>query len=244
MKQHAGGPFKVTLPNAAHYLSTGFQPGLTDQFYPTRMDLALELGDITNRELRALIADGVPYIQLDAPRYTFFIDQEQREYLEELGFDPDVLLDEAIAADNRSLAGLDRGNVFIGMHLCRGNSRGRYYAAGSYDAIAEKLFTQLGVDGFMLEYDSERAGGFEPLRFVPADKTVVLGLVTTKSPEPEQENDLLRKIDQASKYVAHDSLTISPQCGFASNAEGHPLTLDDQRRKLELVVNTARKAWG
>jgi 5-methyltetrahydropteroyltriglutamate--homocysteine methyltransferase len=136
------------------------------------------------------------------------------------------------------------------MHVCRGNGgRGPdqpagWHTSGPYDAIAEAVFGGLDVDRFLLEYDSERAGGFEPLRFVPKGKVVVLGLVTTKSGELESEDTLLKRIDEAARYVAIEDLALSPQCGFASTMAGNPLTVDDERRKLELVVRTARRVWG
>ena len=132
----------------------------------------------------------------------------------------------------------------MAIHLCRGNNRSQWYAEGGYDAIAEKLFGQLNVDTFLLEYESERAGSFEPLRFVPRGKTVVLGLVSSKLPEMESLDDLARRIDDASRYVPLENLAISPQCGFASTMEGNLLTEEQQWQKLKLVVDTARKVWG
>jgi len=134
--------------------------------------------------------------------------------------------------------------VILAIHLCRGNNRSQWYAEGGYDAIAEKLFGQLNVDTFLLEYESERAGSFEPLRFVPRGKTVVLGLVSSKLPEMESLDDLARRIDDASRYVPLENLAISPQCGFASTMEGNLLTEEQQWQKLKLVVDTARKVWG
>jgi 5-methyltetrahydropteroyltriglutamate--homocysteine methyltransferase len=131
----------------------------------------------------------------------------------------------------------------VGFHLCRGNIAGRWLAEGGYDPIAEKLFNAFEVDRFLLEYDSGRAGGFAPLRFVPRSATVVLGLVTTKAPRLEAQDDLLRRIDDAARYVPLENLALSPQCGFATQAAGNPLTMDDQRRKLELIADTARKVW-
>ncbi len=130
------------------------------------------------------------------------------------------------------------------LHVCRGNSRSRWYTEGGYDAIAEKLFGSLDVDAFLLEYDSERSGGFEPLRLVPRNKTVVLGLITTKEPKLESQDALRRRIDEAARYVPLENLALSPQCGFASVAAGNLISMDDQWRKLELVVETARKVWG
>ena len=139
---------------------------------------------------------------------------------------------------------MKREGVSLAMHVCRGNYRSLWYAEGGYEPIAEKLFGSIPVDRFLLEYDTDRAGGFEPLRFMPRGKTVVLGLVSTKEPRLESQADLLRRIEEASRYVPTERLALSPQCGFASGAEGNLLSMDDQRRKLELVADTARKVWG
>jgi 5-methyltetrahydropteroyltriglutamate--homocysteine methyltransferase len=159
------------------------------------------------------------------------------------GTDPDAEFDAAVAGDNATFSGLAREGVTIAMHVCRGNSRSRWYTEGGYDAIAERLFTRLDVDRFLLEYDNERSGTFEPLRLVPPGKDVVLGLITTKEPGLEREEDVRRRIDEATRYMAPDNLAISPQCGFASIAAGNLLSEDDQWRKLELVVSVARKMW-
>jgi len=132
----------------------------------------------------------------------------------------------------------------VALHICRGNSRSRWYSEGGYEAIAEELFPRLDVDAFLLEFDSDRAGGFEPLRLIPRGKTVVLGLVTTKEAKLESQDDLRRRIDEAARFVPLENLALSPQCGFASVAAGNLLSIDDQWRKLELVVETARKVWG
>jgi 5-methyltetrahydropteroyltriglutamate--homocysteine methyltransferase len=161
-----------------------------------------------------------------------------------MGLDPETALDEAIRADNACLAGAKRDGVTLAIHLCRGNNRSQWYAEGGYDAIAEKLFNQLDVDLFLLEYESERAGTFEPLRFVPAARSVVLGIISSKLPELEAPELLRRRIAEASRYVPLDRLALSPQCGFASAEEGNLLTEDEQWRKLQLVVDTARSVWG
>jgi 5-methyltetrahydropteroyltriglutamate--homocysteine methyltransferase len=244
LKEHAPGPFKITIPAPSNFPDVSFKPGLSDRFYASRSGMLHELTEIIHQEVLAAVADGVPYIQLDAPRYTSYVDERIRERLRSRGIDPDRALDEAVAADNAALAGADREGVMLAIHLCRGNSRSRWMAEGGYDPIAEKLFTSLAVDVFLLEYDTDRAGGFEPLRFVPAGKTVVLGLVSTKEPGLETQDDLLRRIDEAARYVPPDQLALSPQCGFASVAAGNLISADDQRRKLELVVATARRAWG
>jgi 5-methyltetrahydropteroyltriglutamate--homocysteine methyltransferase len=249
LNQHVPGAFKMTVPSPTLFTDVAYKPGLTDQFYPTRSDLLDVLIDIIHNEVRALATEGVRYIQIDAPRYLYYVDPRLREHLRATGVDPDEALDEAIAADNEVLTDVKRlsplqDELTLALHLCRGNSRSRWFAEGGYDAIAEKLFGSLEVDALLLEYDSDRAGGFEPLRFVRPGTTVVLGLVTTKEPTLEPQDVLRRRIDEASKYVPMENLALSPQCGFASIAAGNLLSSDDQRRKLELVVETAQRVWG
>jgi 5-methyltetrahydropteroyltriglutamate--homocysteine methyltransferase len=244
LKQHAPGPYKITLPGAQMIGGAAFRPGRTEPFYATRQELMLELAGILHREIEALVAEGVPYVQIDAPGYAMFFDPGSTARLRRSGADLDRMLDEAIAADNAAIEGLARQGLTLGIHLCRGNSGGQWVSEGGYDPIAEKLFGTLQHDTFLLEYDTERAGTFEPLRFLPKDKTVVLGLVTTKRGDLEPQDTLLRRIDEAARYVPRENLALSPQCGFASSIPGNPITPDDQRRKLELVVATARKAWG
>ena len=241
---NAPGPVKVTVPSPSQFPAISFQAGITDQFYPTRTDLLAELASIIRSEVAALAADGVAYIQLDAPRYSYYVDAKWREHLRGLGEDPDKMFDEAVAADNHCVEGIGKDGLTVALHICRGNNESKWYAEGGYEPIAEKLFGTLNVDRFLLEYDTDRAGTFEPLRFVPPGKDVVLGLISTKLPQPESEDDLLRRIEEASRYVPMENLSLSPQCGFASTAAGNLLTEDEQWRKLELVVETARKAWG
>jgi 5-methyltetrahydropteroyltriglutamate--homocysteine methyltransferase len=244
LKAHAPGPVKVTLPSPNQFPAISFQAGVTDQFYPTRSDLLWELVSIIKREIAALVEDGVPYIQVDEPRYSYYVDAKWRQHLRDLGEDPDTTFNEAIAADNACLEGVRRQGLTVAMHMCRGNNESKWYAEGGYEPIAEKLFGTLAVDRFLLEYDTERAGTFEPLRFMPRDKMVVLGLVSSKTPRLESQDELLRRIDEASRYVPIENLALSPQCGFASTAAGNLLTEEEQWRKLELVVTTARKVWG
>jgi 5-methyltetrahydropteroyltriglutamate--homocysteine methyltransferase len=161
-----------------------------------------------------------------------------------MGMEPDAALDEAIRADNTVLSAAARPGVTLAIHLCRGNNRSQWYAEGGYDPIAEKLFSALKVDRFLLEYDDERSGTFEPLRFVPKGKTVVLGLISSKKPQLESQRDLMARIEEATKHVPLERLALSPQCGFASVMEGNLLTEEDQWAKLRLVVETARKVWG
>jgi 5-methyltetrahydropteroyltriglutamate--homocysteine methyltransferase len=244
MKKHSPGPIKITIPNAATMMLRAYRPGMTDTFYPTRSDLLAGLAEIIRNEIKALVEERVPYIQLDAPGYGRYVDQGYRQRMTEAGIDPDQDFKVGIAADNECIQGIERTGVTLAIHLCRGNNQSRWLSEGGYDPIAEKLFGSLEMDTFLLEYDSERAGGFEPLRFVPAGKNVVLGLVGTKSGELEPQDLLLRRIEEASKYVPLENLALSPQCGFATRASGNLLSWDDQRRKLELVASTARKMWG
>ena len=245
LKQHAPGPFKITMPGATQRAVGWYKRGLTDKFYPTRLDLVNELVGILQKEVKALIDEGVSYIQLDSLRYVIQIgDAERRQMMIDAGEDVEREVDETIAADNATIKGAKEAGVTVGLHMCRGNNRSAWGAQGSYESIAEKAFGSLNVDRFLLEYDTDRAGGFEPLRFVPAGKTVVLGLIRSKDPALESQDALRRRIDEAAKYVPLENLAISPQCGFASTAPGNMLTWDEQRRKLELVVETARKVWG
>jgi 5-methyltetrahydropteroyltriglutamate--homocysteine methyltransferase len=244
MKANAGGVFKVTMPATSYVVARGWKPGVTDKVYGSRWDLAEDVARIMGAEVQALAADGVPYIQIDNAHYPDYIPEHRRQAWRDIGIDPDTAIDEDIRADNLAVRGLDRSQVTLANHICRGNGRSAWHTEGGYDNIAEKVFGGLDVDRFLLEYDSDRAGGFEPLRFVPRGKQVVLGLVTTKLGELEKQDDLLRRIDEASKFVAVENLALSPQCGFASIEQGNLLSWDDQQRKLELVVDTARKVWG
>jgi 5-methyltetrahydropteroyltriglutamate--homocysteine methyltransferase len=245
LKQHAPGPFKVCTPAAMQHAVSRYRPGVTDKFYPTIYDMLQDLARIMRDEVQALIDEGASYIQLDAPSYSTFYDPRRRELLEQSGVDAAAAFDAAIAADNALIQGIKRGaDVVIGIHFCRGNKRSAWGAEGSYEPIAEKAFGSLKMDRYLFEFDAERAGGFEPLRFVPKGKTVVLGLITTKEPRLESEDELLRRIEQASKYVPMENLAISTQCGFASAASGNLLSWDDMQRKLGLVAKIAHKVWG
>jgi 5-methyltetrahydropteroyltriglutamate--homocysteine methyltransferase len=244
LKKNAQGPFKATLPAPSNFMLASFKAGISDKFYPTHGDLLKDLVEIVRDDVRWLVSEGVSYIQLDAPYYSHYLDPRQREHMRQAGLDPDRELDHAIAGDNAALQDVPRGGVTLALHVCRGNNKSRWYTEGGYDAIAEKLFGSLQVDRFLLEYDTERSGGFEPLRLVPPGKIVVLGLVTTKEPKLESQDELRRRIDEAAKFVPLENLALSPQCGFASVAAGNLLTADEQWKKLALVVNTARNVWG
>jgi 5-methyltetrahydropteroyltriglutamate--homocysteine methyltransferase len=244
LKEHAPGPWKITLPAASYIVARGYSPEVSHQAYASRAELGADVARIVNGEVLAATADGATYIQIDNPHYPDYIPEDRRDQWRAAGIDPDKALLEDIDADNASLRGLDHQRQVVAMHLCRGNGRSAWHTQGGYERIAEQVFGSLQVDRWLLEYDSDRAGGFEPLRFVPKGKKVVLGLVTTKLGELEDKDVLLRRIDEAAKYVPLEDLALSPQCGFASMAQGNLLSWDDQRRKLELVVGTAREVWG
>ena len=192
--------------------------------------------------VRSLVDAGCRYVHIDAPGYTAYVDEPTLAQMRSRGEDPKENFARSLRADRDLISGFP--GVTFGLHLCRGNQRSMWHREGTYDAIAEQLFTQLPYDRFLLEYDSPRAGGFEPLRFMPKGKVAVLGLVSTKVPEMEKIDDLKRRLDEAAKFVPLDQIAISPQCGFASDVIGNLISADDQKRKLELVVETARQVWG
>jgi 5-methyltetrahydropteroyltriglutamate--homocysteine methyltransferase len=184
---------------------------------------------------------GCPYVQLDAPGYTAFLDPDRRAQLEAQGVDLAAMLEQVIAAENAAVAGID--GLTIGLHICRGNRPGAKWGRGPYDAIAEQLFPAVSHTRLLLEYDTERAGGFEPLRFVPRDKIAVLGLVSTKSAEVETVDQIRRRVDEAAQFLPLEQLAISPQCGFSSDVGGPPVPADAQWRKLETLNEAARLIW-
>jgi 5-methyltetrahydropteroyltriglutamate--homocysteine methyltransferase len=245
LKQHAPGTVKMTTASPTQYPAIAWKKGLSDAAYPDRSALLADITAIITSEMRALADEGVGYIQIDAPRYSYYIDPKWRDWLRtETGSTPERLLDEAIAADNACFAAAARPGVTRAIHLCRGNNRSQWYAEGGYDAIAERLFTTMDADTFLLEYDDERSGSFEPLRFVPKGKTVVLGLVSSKRAQLESADELARRVEQAAQVVPLASLALSPQCGFASVMEGNNLSEDEQWAKLALIAEAARKVWG
>jgi 5-methyltetrahydropteroyltriglutamate--homocysteine methyltransferase len=244
LKEHAPGPYKVTMPGASYVVARGFKPGISDKAYGSRAELLNDVVKIVQAEIKALLDEGVRYIQLDNPHYPDYIPEFRRDQWRAIGIDPVRAIEEDVAADSACLDGVDPARVVRATHVCRGNGRSAWHTTGGYEPIAEKVFGIPNVDTFLLEYDTDRAGGFEPLRFVPRGKNVVLGLITTKVGALETKDDLLRRIEEASAYVPIENLAVSPQCGFASMAQGNLLSWDDQRRKLELVAETARTVWG
>jgi 5-methyltetrahydropteroyltriglutamate--homocysteine methyltransferase len=244
LKKNSPGAIKMTLPSATQFPAIAFKRGVTDKVYKDHSALLWDIVGIMKQDIAKLSADGVSYIQIDAPRYSYFMDPKWREWIRtELKVEPDAMLDESIRADNACLQAAQAPAVTVAIHLCRGNNRSHWYAEGGYDAVAEKLFGTLAVDRFLLEYDDERSGTFEPLRFVPRGKTVVLGLVSSKRTQMESGDELIQRIKEASQYVPLENLALSPQCGFASTMEGNMLTEDEQWAKLRLVVETARRVW-
>ncbi|HTW22060.1 MAG TPA: hypothetical protein VMD78_00580 [Candidatus Baltobacteraceae bacterium] len=244
LKLHSPGDIKVPLPSATQFPAIAFKRGVTDKVYENHSELLWDIVEIMKQDMAQLASEGVKYIQIDAPRYSYYLDPKWREWIKkEMGQDPEEALDEAIAADNACFDAARRPGVTVAIHLCRGNNRSHWYAEGGYDAIAEKLFGSLRVDRFLLEYDDERAGTFEPLRLVPKDKIVVLGLITSKKAELEKSDDIVKRIKEAAKHFPLENMAVSPQCGFASTAEGNLLTEDEQWTKLKLVVDVARRVW-
>src|SRR4029077_14761408 len=200
LKTHSPLPIKMTLPSATQFPAISFQKGLTDKVYKDHSALLWDIVEIMKGDFRKISSDGVKYIQIDAPRYSYYMDPKWREWIKtEMKADPEAALDEAVRADNACFQAARKDGVTLGIHLCRGNNRSHWYAEGGYDAIAEKLFGTLAADCFLLEYDDERSGTFEPLRFVPKGKTVVLGLISSKLPRMEDPGVLAKRIEEASK---------------------------------------------
>ena len=243
LREHAPGPFKITMPSPVSVAASGFQAGVTDLAYADRGEFQRDVLDIVRAEMVALADEGVTYIQLDEG-FTGYLGDYALYPVDLGGMSKEQALQADIAAENSLYDAVKREGLTLAMHVCGGNSRSRWAGTGGYAGMAEHLFNELHVDRFLLEFDTERAGTFEPLRHLPKGKVVVLGLVTTKTGDLEDQEDLLRRIDEASKFAPLDQLALSPQCGFASVADGNLISEEDQRRKLELVVETARRMWG
>jgi 5-methyltetrahydropteroyltriglutamate--homocysteine methyltransferase len=240
LRARCTGTAKVTLLSAQQ-AAAYYDPEKSAGAYPTRDSYLADIVDFTRREIAELVRLGCTYVQVDAPQYAALLDPDLREGYRKRGSDPDRLIDTCIELDNAIIEG--HPGVTFGLHVCRGNNQSRFYAQGDYGPIS-KIFERTRFRRFLLEYDDDRSGGFEPLQAVPEDRVVVLGLVTTKKPRLESREDLVRRIDEAARYVPLERLALSPQCGFASTEEGNLLSLDDQRQKLELVGRTAHEVWG
>lgn len=234
---------KVSIPSPTMVHFRGGRAAIDIESYP---DLDLFFTDLVQcyrDEVAALYAAGCRYIQMDDTNLAYLCDPKMRAGAVERGDDPNQLPRTYAALINAVID--DRpDDLTVCVHLCRGNFRSTWFAEGSYEPVAEVLFNELNVDGYFLEYDDDRSGGFAPLRFVPAGKTVVLGLVSTKVPQLEDQDMLVRRIEEASQYVPLNNLCLSPQCGFSSTYHGNDITEDDQWRKLGLVVETAARVWG
>jgi 5-methyltetrahydropteroyltriglutamate--homocysteine methyltransferase len=243
LMQLAGEHAKVTLPapSAIHFF--GGANGIDRSIYVDVDEFFEDLAKVYREELSALAAAGCRYVQLDEVPLALLCDPTICEQLKQRGMDPQRLVSLYISAINAALA--DRpSKLRVGMHLCRGNYKGRWMGSGGYDPIAEELFNQTNVDAFLLEFDTERAGTFAPLRHLPAGKQAILGIISTKTNQLEPIDDLRRKLDEAFKIAPADRLGVCPQCGFASSAGGNPITPETQEAKLALVVDVARKTWG
>ena len=233
---------KLTMPSPATMHFWLGRAGVDRDAYPDDEKFFQDLADIYRAEIADLVAAGASYIQIDDVPLAMLCDPSVRDAVRDRGEDPELLIEKYINLTNNALNGTP-AQLTVAMHLCRGNYKGKWLSEGGYGYIAERLFNDVSVDGYFLEYDTSRAGDFEPLAFVPSSKVVVLGLISTKTPALESIIDLERRVNEASVYVPLDRLALSPQCGFASTVGGNPLSLDDEKRKLELLVSTADRIW-
>jgi 5-methyltetrahydropteroyltriglutamate--homocysteine methyltransferase len=234
---------KLTIPSPSMVHYRGGRAAISEEVYPDVEEFWTDLTAAYREEVRRLGELGCSYLQFDDTSLAYLNDPKQREYVAGIGGDPDRQHVHYIRHINEALAGRPEG-MSVTTHMCRGNFRSSWVAEGGYDFVAEALFNELEVDGFFMEYDDARSGGFEPLRFVPKGKMVVLGLVTTKRGALEEKDELKRRIEQASQHVPLEQLCLSPQCGFSSTVEGNVLTHDQQVAKLRLIVETADEVWG
>lgn len=234
-------PVKVTLISADR-ISQCYDDEASRAVYPTVEEFLRDVVAVQRRMIGGLAQAGCRYVGIDGPGYTAYVDADSLAAMRSRGEDPQANLARSIAADNETIANFP--GVTFGVHICRGNRQSMWHREGHYDAIAEQLFNGLKHERLLLEYDTERAGGFEPLRFVPKDKIAVLGLITTKVGRVESVDQLRRRIDEAARHLPLEQLAISPQCGFASSLRGNLVTEDEQFRKLDVMLETAAKVWG
>jgi 5-methyltetrahydropteroyltriglutamate--homocysteine methyltransferase len=238
----AGGAAKITIPSPTMALRGG-RAAVDAIAYPELSGFHSDLAGIYREEISDLAAAGCRYLQLDDTNLAYLCDPAQREAARRNGQDPEALPSAYARLINQSLASAPE-EMFTAIHLCRGNFKSAFVAEGGYDPVAEVLFNEIGVNAFLLEYDDERSGNFEPLRFVPKGKYIVLGLISSKVARLETKDEIKRRVDEASKFVDLDQLCLSPQCGFSSTCHGNDVSEDDQRRKLQLVVECAEEIWG
>jgi 5-methyltetrahydropteroyltriglutamate--homocysteine methyltransferase len=244
LRERAGrATAKMTIPSPSVLHFRGGRKAVSESVYPDLDEFYGDLGKAYNRAVEAFAEAGCRYLQLDETNLAYLCDPEQRQAIRDRGEDPSRLPGIYAKMTNAAIAGRP-ADMRITMHLCRGNFRSSWIAQGGYEPVAEVLFNTIGVDGYFMEYDSERAGGFEPLRLVPKNKTVVLGLVTSKTGELESKDSIKGRIDDAGRYLDLDQLCLSPQCGFASTEEGNVLTEDEQWAKLARIVEIASEVWG
>jgi len=240
LRRAAGRTGKVTMLSAQQ-AAAYYDPEKSKGAYASRDAYLADVVDLSRREVDELVRLGCTYVQIDAPQYGALLDPAMREGYRQRGSDPEELIDRCIELDNAIIQ--DHPGVTFGLHVCRGNNQSKYYAEGDYEPIA-RIFEKTLFDRFLLEYDDQRSGGFEPLAHLPEDRTAVLGLVTTKKPELETEAGLKTRIEEASRYVPLERLALSPQCGFASTMEGNRISQEQQQHKLELVGRVAHSVWG
>jgi 5-methyltetrahydropteroyltriglutamate--homocysteine methyltransferase len=234
---------KLTIPSPSMVHYRGGRAAIDESLYPDLDSFWADLTAAYREQVRRLGELGCTYLQFDDTSLAYLNDPHQREYVASIGGDPDRQHVEYIRHINEALDGRPDG-MSVTTHMCRGNFRSSWAAEGSYDFVAEALFNELDVDGFFMEWDDERSGGFEPLRFLPKGKVVVLGLVTTKRGDLEQKDELKRRIEEASRYADVEQLCLSPQCGFSSTVEGNVLSYEEEVAKLRLIVETAAEVWG
>lgn len=240
LRARTNHPAKTTMISAQQ-AAAYYDNKKSSAAYPTIDGYLADLVDILRDEVEELIRLGCTYIQIDSPQYAALLDPQLREGYRQRGNDPDRLLDLSTEMDNAVIG--DHPGVVFGLHLCRGNNQSRFYASGDYGPIT-KVFQKTRFHRFLLEYDDERSGGFEPLRQVPEDRTVVLGLISSKKPTLESKDELKQRIEQASQFIPLERLALSPQCGFASTIEGNLVSVADEEAKLRLVAETAEEVWG
>ena len=234
---------KVSIPSPTMVHFRGGRGGIDIESYPDLDEFFEDLAQCYRDEIAALYAAGCRYVQLDDTNLAYLCDPVMRQGAVDRGDDPDELPRTYAALINSALEGRP-DDLTVGIHLCRGNFRSKHFASGSYEAVAEVLFNEIDVDAYFLEYDDERSGDFAPLRFFPDDKTLVLGIVTSKTPELEDKDMLKTRLHEAAAYVDLDQMCLSPQCGFSSTIHGNEVTEDDQWAKLRLVVDVAAEVWG
>jgi 5-methyltetrahydropteroyltriglutamate--homocysteine methyltransferase len=243
VQQHASGTPKMTIPSPTSLHFRYGRDAVPASIYPAMDDFYRDLGQAYRKAVRAFADAGCRYLQLDEVNLAYLCDPKLRQLVQDRGEDPDSLPGAYAAMINAAMSDIP-ADMTVAMHLCRGNFQSTFVASGGYEPVAELLFNTIRVHGYFMEYDTDRAGGFEPLRFVPKGKTVVLGLVTSKNGQLESKDAIKRRIDQAARFVDPEQLALSPQCGFASTEEGNILAEDEQWAKLRMIVEIAEEMWG